>query len=76
MTPGRLGLVLTSPRVAPGLLSHGAWSAVGEASLRLARSLEEPLAEAVDEAGFSVEEVGDAGAAVAVPRINRPNAAS
>ncbi|WP_377644472.1 MazG nucleotide pyrophosphohydrolase domain-containing protein [Oryzobacter terrae] len=60
MTPGRLGLVLTSPRVAPGLLSHGAWSAVAEASVRLARSLEEPLAEAVDEAGFPVEEVGDA----------------
>lgn len=60
MTPGRLGLVLTSPRVAPGLLSHGAWSAVADATVRLARSLEEPLAEAVDESGFSVEEVGDA----------------
>ncbi len=60
MTPGRLGLVLTSPRVAPGLLSHGAWSAVADASVRLARSLEEPLAEAVDESGFLVEEVGDA----------------
>ena len=60
VTPGRLGLVLTSPRVAPGLLSHGAWSAVADATVRLARSLEEPLAEAVDESGFSVEEVGDA----------------
>ena len=62
MTSGRLGLVLTSPRVAPGLLSHGAWAAVAEASVRLARSLDEPLAEAVEEAGFSVEEVGDASA--------------
>lgn len=60
MTPGRLGLVLTSPRVAPGLLSHGAWTAVADASVRLARSLDEPLAEAVEEAGFSVSEVGDA----------------
>ena len=60
MTPGRLGLVLTSPRVAPGLLSHGAWDAVSLAAVRLARSLDEPLAEAVVEAGFSVEEVGDA----------------
>ena len=60
MTTGRLGLVVTSPRVAPGLLSHGAWQVVAEASVRLARSLDEPLAEAVDELGFSVEEVGDA----------------
>ncbi|WP_392544547.1 MazG family protein [Oryzobacter telluris] len=60
MTPGRLGLLLTSPRVAPGLLSHGAWDAVAQAGVRLARSLDEPLAEAVDESGFSVEEVGDA----------------
>ena len=60
MTGGRLGLVLTSPRVAPGLLSHGAWQVVAEASVRLARSLDEPLAEAVDELGFPVEEVGDA----------------
>ena len=60
MTGGRLGLVVTSPRVAPGLLSHGAWQVVAEASVRLARSLDEPLAEAVDERGFPVEEVGDA----------------
>ena len=55
MTGGRLGLVLTSPRVAPGLLSHGAWQVVSEASVCLARSLDEPLAEAVDELGFPVE---------------------
>jgi XTP/dITP diphosphohydrolase len=60
VTDGRLGLVLTSPRVAPGLLSHGAWQVVADAAVRLARSADEPLAEAVDEAGFSVEEVGDA----------------
>ena len=61
MTDGRLALVLTSPRVAPGLLSHGAWEAVAGATLRLTRSLDEPLAEGVDESGFSVEEVGDEG---------------
>ena len=60
MTVGRLGLLLTSPRVAPGLLSHSGWNAVGSAAVRLARSLDDPLAEAVEEAGFSVEEVGEA----------------
>jgi MazG family protein len=60
VTGGRLGLVLTSPRVAPGLLSHGAWQVVAGAGARLARSHDEPLAEAVDESGFAVDEVGDA----------------
>jgi XTP/dITP diphosphohydrolase len=60
VTDGRLALVVTSPRVAPGLLSHGAWEAVAGATLRLTRSLDEPLAEAVDELGFAVEEVADA----------------
>ena len=60
MTDGRLALVLTSPRVAPGLLSRGAWDAVAGATVRLARTLDEPLAEAVDESGFAVEEVADA----------------
>ena len=60
MTAGRLALVVTSPRVAPGLLSHGAWAAVAGATVRLARSLDEPVAEAVDESGFGVEEVGEA----------------
>ena len=32
MTDGRLALVVTSPRVAPGLLSHGAWEAVAAAA--------------------------------------------
>jgi len=60
VTDGRLALVLTSPRVAPGLLSRGAWDAVADATVRLARSLDEPLAEAVDESGFAVEEAADA----------------
>ena len=58
MTAGRLALLVTSPRVAPGLLSHGAWQVVSSSALRLARSLEDPLAEAVEEAGLPVEEVG------------------
>jgi len=60
VTAGSLALVVTSPRVAPGLLSHGAWQAVAGATVRLTRSLDEPVAEAVDESGFAVEEVGDA----------------
>ena len=60
MSVGRLGLLLTSPRVAPGLLSHSAWEAVRSSSIRLARTLDDPLVEALDESGFSVEEVGDA----------------
>jgi XTP/dITP diphosphohydrolase len=59
VSDGRLGLLVSSPRVAPGLLSHGGWDAVVSASLRLARSRDEPLVEAVEEAGFPVEEVGD-----------------
>ena len=69
MTPGRLGLLLTSPRVAPGLLSHAAWEAVAGSGLRLARSLQDPLAEAVEESGFAVEEVGDASPAELARRL-------
>ena len=72
VTDGRLALVVTSPRVAPGLLSHGAWEAVAGATVRLARSLDEPLAEAVDEFGFAVEEVGDVAPAGAGPAPRRP----
>lgn len=59
MSTGRLGLVLTSPRVAPGLLSHPAWAAVSAADVLLARSADEPLAEAMTEAGLAVLEMGD-----------------
>ncbi len=67
MTVGRLGLLLTSPRVAPGLLSHAAWDAVASASLRLARDPDDPLVEAVEESGLPVEAVGD----VAPPALAR-----
>ncbi|HMM93456.1 MazG family protein [Phycicoccus sp.] len=59
MSAGWLGLVLTSPRVAPGLLSHPAWVAVRDAGHRLARTADEPLAEALVDAGLVVEVVGD-----------------
>jgi XTP/dITP diphosphohydrolase len=41
------------------LLSHGAWDAISASGLRLVRTHDEPLAEAVEEAGFAVEEVGE-----------------
>ena len=50
-----LTLLLTSPRVAPGLLSWGAWAAVGSASRRLASSADDPLVRAVTAAGHAVE---------------------
>ena len=69
MTAGRLGLLVTSPRVAPGLLSRGAWEVVSNAAVRLARSIDDPLAEAVVEAGLPVEEVGDEPAPVLARRL-------
>ncbi|MGG5259509.1 MazG family protein [Phycicoccus avicenniae] len=59
MSTGRLALLVTSPRVAPGLLSHAAWSAVAGADRRLARSADEPLVEALADAGVEVECVGE-----------------
>lgn len=51
----QLTLLVTSPRVAPGLMSWVAWSAVSSATRRLAASLDAPLARAVVEAGHPVE---------------------
>jgi XTP/dITP diphosphohydrolase len=51
---GGLALLLTSPRVAPGLLSREAWQAVDRADRVVARTLDEPLAEALGEAGVEV----------------------
>jgi XTP/dITP diphosphohydrolase len=56
---GSLALVVTSPRVAPGLLSRSAWEVLGSADVCLARSLDEPLARAVAEAGLPVETIPD-----------------
>lgn len=55
---GRLSLLVTSPRVAPGLLSRSAWYAVESASVRFCRDASEPVVEAVAESGLPVETVG------------------
>lgn len=58
-----LALVVTSPRVAPGLLSRSAWQVLEAADVRLAASLDEPLARAVAESGLPVVTTDEAYAA-------------
>lgn len=48
-------LLLTSPRVAPGLLSAPAWQALHTADLVLARDAGQPLVSALEEAGVQVQ---------------------
>jgi XTP/dITP diphosphohydrolase len=64
---GRLALLLTSPRVAPGLMTYAAWQAVASASRRVAASADEPVAAAVVDAGFDVETSGARGETTAAP---------
>ncbi|WP_404384753.1 MazG family protein [Knoellia locipacati] len=56
---GRLSLLVTSPRVAPGLMSRSAWYAVESATARLCREVSEPLVDAVVESGLTVDAVGE-----------------
>jgi XTP/dITP diphosphohydrolase len=56
----QLTLLVTSPRVAPGLLSWSAWSAVSSASRRLASAADAPLARAVAASGHPVDVLGGA----------------
>ena len=56
IAPRGLTLLLTSPRVAPGLLSRDAWLALDAADSVLARSLQDPLAAAVIASGIEVRE--------------------
>jgi len=51
----QLTVLVASPRVAPGLMTWTAWSAVARADQRLASSPDAPLARAVGEAGHRVE---------------------
>ncbi len=55
----QLTLLVTSPRVAPGLMSWSAWQAVASAGARLASDAEAPLARAVAAAGHAVEVLAD-----------------
>ena len=64
---GRLTLLVGSPRIAPGLLTRAAWRALEDADAVLARSREEPLAEAVEESGMPVAHLG----ALAAPDLAR-----
>jgi XTP/dITP diphosphohydrolase len=50
----RLTLLLTSPRVSPGLLTRDAWHALENADARLALDLADPTASAVVAAGLEV----------------------
>lgn len=52
--PGRLVLLATTPRVAPGLLSWAAWSALRSADVVLVASVENPLLPALADAGVPV----------------------
>jgi XTP/dITP diphosphohydrolase len=56
----RLTLVVTSPRVAPGLLSWSAWSAIAAAPRRLASAADAPLARAVAASGHLVDVLPEA----------------
>lgn len=55
---GRLSLLVTSPRVAPGLLTRSAWYAVESASARLCRDVSEPVVDAIVESDLGVDPVG------------------
>jgi XTP/dITP diphosphohydrolase len=52
----RLQVLVTSPRVAPGLLSAQAWALLTAADVRLSPSLDDPIARAVAAAGLAVRE--------------------
>ena len=64
---GRLALLSSSPRTAPGLLTRFAWQCLEDAAQVLARDADEPLAAAVEDAGLPVRHVGD----VAAPELAR-----
>lgn len=65
--PGRLTLLVGSPRIAAGLFTRAAWQALDAADQILARDESEPLADAVSEAGMPVRHLGD----VAPPELAR-----
>jgi XTP/dITP diphosphohydrolase len=58
----RLSLLVTSPRVAPGLMSWSAWQTVASAARRLASSADLPVVRAVEAAGHPVDVLPDGSA--------------
>lgn len=60
--PGRLTLLVGSPRIAPGLFTRVAWQALDAAGVVLAKDADEPLADAVAQAGLAVQHVGEVSA--------------
>ena len=60
--PGRLTLLVGSPRIAPGLFTRVAWQALDDAAVVLARDEGEPLADSVTQAGLEVSYLGAASA--------------
>jgi len=55
----RLSLLLSTPRIAPGLLSREAWSTLERAGQVLGRDADEPQLLAIEDAGVSVTALGD-----------------
>lgn len=62
---GRMRLIATSPRVAPGLLSWAAWSALHEAAAVFVGTADHPALLALAESGIAVEVVTGTGSEVA-----------
>ncbi len=56
--PGRLVLLVGSPRIAPGLLTREAWRALERAEAVVCREVAEPMPAAIAEAGIEVHPMG------------------
>jgi len=57
--PRRLTLLLSSPRIAPGLFSRNAWSALAGAAHVLTRDQDETQLDAVQQSGIAAAHLGD-----------------
>jgi XTP/dITP diphosphohydrolase len=55
----RLSLLLSTPRIAPGLLSREAWSTLERAGRVLGRDADDPQLLAIEDAGVSATALGD-----------------
>ena len=55
----RLSLLLSTPRIAPGLLSREAWSTLERAGQVLGRDADDPQLLAIEDAGVSATALGD-----------------